>query len=193
MHELYFAWLCHLFLSQAAALLESLPAETAEVAFQYGKHLGIAFQLVDDLLDFEGSLDSLGKPAMNDLKQVRAWCWHPSACYHTLFGPYGTLPALYMSSHLGRCSLRSYSAILQLCVRASPPLLFCSRRTRTRCCWRRWHESLKPWTTLHGRVSSCKRRAVLSVRGIWHLRTPSGRWMRCRDCRRHSTAPRWRR
>lgn len=31
-------------------------------AFQYGKHLGIAFQLVDDLLDFISSTDAMGKP-----------------------------------------------------------------------------------------------------------------------------------
>jgi geranylgeranyl pyrophosphate synthase len=34
-----------------------------EAAFQYGKHLGIAFQLKDDLLDFEASAELLGKPA----------------------------------------------------------------------------------------------------------------------------------
>ncbi|XP_046915110.2 decaprenyl diphosphate synthase subunit 1 qless [Dermatophagoides farinae] len=39
-----------------------------EAAFEYGKNLGIAFQLVDDLLDFVSSKDELGKPAANDLK-----------------------------------------------------------------------------------------------------------------------------
>jgi geranylgeranyl pyrophosphate synthase len=29
-------------------------------AFEYGKHVGIAFQLVDDLLDFVSSADQLG-------------------------------------------------------------------------------------------------------------------------------------
>jgi hypothetical protein len=29
-------------------------------AFEYGKHVGIAFQLVDDLLDFVASADQLG-------------------------------------------------------------------------------------------------------------------------------------
>ncbi len=50
--------------------MEDQAAGFGDVAFEYGKHLGIAFQLVDDLLDFEGTLDTLGKPAMNDLKQV---------------------------------------------------------------------------------------------------------------------------
>ena len=37
-------------------------------AFQYGRNIGIAFQLVDDLLDFIVSADQLGKPAAADLK-----------------------------------------------------------------------------------------------------------------------------
>lgn len=39
-----------------------------EKAFQYGKHLGIAFQLVDDLLDFVSSTDKMGKPVAADLQ-----------------------------------------------------------------------------------------------------------------------------
>ena len=39
-----------------------------ENAFQYGRNIGIAFQLVDDLLDFTVSADQLGKPAAADLK-----------------------------------------------------------------------------------------------------------------------------
>ncbi len=37
-------------------------------AFDFGKHLGVAFQLVDDALDFEASAANLGKPAMADMK-----------------------------------------------------------------------------------------------------------------------------
>jgi len=39
-----------------------------EAAFQYGRNLGIAFQLVDDLLDFVSSQAELGKPAAADLR-----------------------------------------------------------------------------------------------------------------------------
>ena len=45
-----------------------LSIEAAYPAFLYGKHLGIAFQLVDDLLDFVSSADQLGKPAAADLE-----------------------------------------------------------------------------------------------------------------------------
>ena len=38
-------------------------------AYEYGRNIGIAFQLVDDLLDFVGSSQQLGKPAAGaDLK-----------------------------------------------------------------------------------------------------------------------------
>lgn len=37
-------------------------------AFDYGRHLGVAFQLIDDLLDFVSSAETLGKPVANDLK-----------------------------------------------------------------------------------------------------------------------------
>merc|ERR1719348_2022562 len=53
---------------QANAVLAEASKEEVEAAFQYGKHLGIAFQLVDDLLDFVSSADMLGKPAAADMK-----------------------------------------------------------------------------------------------------------------------------
>jgi geranyl diphosphate synthase len=54
---------------KAVALLESgEDADTAEAAYEYGRHLGLAFQYIDDVLDFTGSALSLGKPALNDLK-----------------------------------------------------------------------------------------------------------------------------
>uniref|UniRef100_A0A0K0F962 Decaprenyl-diphosphate synthase subunit 1 (inferred by orthology to a human protein) n=1 Tax=Strongyloides venezuelensis TaxID=75913 RepID=A0A0K0F962_STRVS len=37
--------------------------------YEYGKSLGLAFQLIDDMLDFSATSDTLGKPAGNDLKQ----------------------------------------------------------------------------------------------------------------------------
>lgn len=54
-----------------AAVLLAHPEDTrlADAAYRYGKHVGIAFQLVDDALDFEGTMASLGKPALNDIKQ----------------------------------------------------------------------------------------------------------------------------
>ncbi|KAM6089334.1 all trans-polyprenyl-diphosphate synthase PDSS1 isoform 2-T2 [Chlamydotis macqueenii] len=39
-----------------------------EIAYQYGKNVGIAFQLIDDVLDFTSCANHLGKPAAADLK-----------------------------------------------------------------------------------------------------------------------------
>ncbi|XP_074123085.1 all trans-polyprenyl-diphosphate synthase PDSS1 [Sminthopsis crassicaudata] len=39
-----------------------------EIAYQYGKNVGIAFQLIDDVLDFTSCTDQLGKPTASDLK-----------------------------------------------------------------------------------------------------------------------------
>jgi geranylgeranyl pyrophosphate synthase len=39
-----------------------------EASYQYGKNLGLAFQLVDDMLDYTISAVELGKPAGADLE-----------------------------------------------------------------------------------------------------------------------------
>eukprot|EP01063_Lacrimia_lanifica_P042063 TRINITY_DN9993_c0_g1_i1.p2 TRINITY_DN9993_c0_g1~~TRINITY_DN9993_c0_g1_i1.p2 ORF type:complete len:382 (+),score=163.66 TRINITY_DN9993_c0_g1_i1:37-1182(+) len=39
-----------------------------DAVFAYGKHVGIAFQIVDDVLDFTATPEELGKPAGADLK-----------------------------------------------------------------------------------------------------------------------------
>ena len=53
---------------KAAAVLDNQPADVCDAAFNYGKHVGLAFQLVDDVLDFEGDLATLGKPPLADLR-----------------------------------------------------------------------------------------------------------------------------
>ncbi|KAJ8613033.1 hypothetical protein CTAYLR_004063 [Chrysophaeum taylorii] len=52
---------------RAAAMLEDSPL--CDAAFRYGRHLGLAFQLVDDVLDYCGSEADLGKPKLADLRQ----------------------------------------------------------------------------------------------------------------------------
>lgn len=53
---------------RAAALLGSSDAVTVDAAYLYGKNLGLAFQLVDDMLDYTISEAELGKPAGADLE-----------------------------------------------------------------------------------------------------------------------------
>ena len=53
--------------AKAAAVLSDASTEIAENLYNYGKNLGLAFQIVDDILDFTGSAEVLGKPAGLDL------------------------------------------------------------------------------------------------------------------------------
>lgn len=54
--------------SKAAALLSDVSDAEAQKLYQYGRHLGLAFQIVDDIFDFTSSSEGLGKPAGSDLK-----------------------------------------------------------------------------------------------------------------------------
>ncbi|KAF2848209.1 terpenoid synthase [Plenodomus tracheiphilus IPT5] len=53
---------------RAAAILGGSSDEVVEASYLYGKNLGLAFQLVDDMLDYTVSGEELGKPAGADLE-----------------------------------------------------------------------------------------------------------------------------
>ncbi|KAF1988807.1 terpenoid synthase [Aulographum hederae CBS 113979] len=53
---------------RAAALLGHSAPEVVDAAYAYGRNLGLAFQLVDDMLDYTISGVELGKPAGADLE-----------------------------------------------------------------------------------------------------------------------------
>lgn len=57
---------------RAVTMLAGHAEQIAEAAYQYGENVGMAFQLIDDLLDMTGKADILGKPVLNDLKQGHA-------------------------------------------------------------------------------------------------------------------------
>lgn len=65
----------------AAVLAARDPADEAAM-MTYGQHLGTAFQLVDDALDYDASADELGKNIGDDLAEGKA-----------------TLPLIYAMSH----------------------------------------------------------------------------------------------
>lgn len=50
------------------AILGRVSEEQIEALHKYGTYTGIAFQLVDDLLDYVSQEKTLGKPVLNDLK-----------------------------------------------------------------------------------------------------------------------------
>lgn len=54
--------------SKAVGVLSGLSEELTEQLYGYGRNLGLAFQIVDDILDFTSSEEVLGKPAGSDLR-----------------------------------------------------------------------------------------------------------------------------
>ncbi len=55
--------------AETGGVLSGAPEEECEALSQYGYNLGMAFQIMDDLLDFTGTEEELGKPVGNDLLQ----------------------------------------------------------------------------------------------------------------------------
>lgn len=53
--------------AKAAAILSDVSEEIALELHNYGRHLGLAFQIGDDILDFTASAEELGKPTASDL------------------------------------------------------------------------------------------------------------------------------
>uniref|UniRef100_A0A183D1K4 Decaprenyl-diphosphate synthase subunit 1 n=1 Tax=Gongylonema pulchrum TaxID=637853 RepID=A0A183D1K4_9BILA len=53
---------------KSAAMLSDVSEVNELSAYEYGKSLGIAFQMIDDLLDFVSTSSVTGKPTANDLK-----------------------------------------------------------------------------------------------------------------------------
>ncbi len=58
--------------SQIGAVLGDADAGLEQAAATYGRHLGTAFQLIDDVLDYSGASDELGKNIGDDLREGKA-------------------------------------------------------------------------------------------------------------------------
>src|SRR4030043_191738 len=73
--EYYLAWIsaktaCLFSTStESGAILSRAPEEAIQAMRDYGHNLGMAFQMVDDVLDFVGEEDELGKPVGSDLRE----------------------------------------------------------------------------------------------------------------------------
>ena len=68
--------------AQVAAILAGAPAEIEDAMVAYGRHLGLAFQLVDDALDYDATTEELGKNIGDDLAEGKP-----------------TLPLIYAMEH----------------------------------------------------------------------------------------------
>jgi geranylgeranyl pyrophosphate synthase len=55
--------------TESGAVLSQAPEESVQALKDYGTNLGIAFQIVDDVLDFTSTEKELGKPVGSDLAQ----------------------------------------------------------------------------------------------------------------------------
>ena len=55
--------------ARLGAVLAEAPAEVEEACAAYGRSIGTAFQLVDDVLDYEGATTQLGKNVGDDLRE----------------------------------------------------------------------------------------------------------------------------
>src|SRR5205085_7026923 len=54
---------------KGGAIVSQASDEEIRVLHDYGMHLGIAFQIIDDILDYTQDQATIGKPAGNDLRQ----------------------------------------------------------------------------------------------------------------------------
>ena len=63
----------------AAGMLRNAPEEQVAALREYGYNLGMAFQVVDDVLDFVGDQMHMGKPVGSDLRQGLVTL--PTLCY----------------------------------------------------------------------------------------------------------------
>ena len=102
---------------KAVVYLSGASLELQENAFQYGRNLGIAFQIVDDLLDFVSNQTELGKPAATDLKLGLATA-------PVLFASekYPELNEMIMRRFTQPGDVeRAYEAVLNVSILTSPP------------------------------------------------------------------------
>lgn len=79
MYSLKTGALIHASTVSASLLCEDLSAEDAEALDYFGRNIGIAFQIRDDILDIEGETEVIGKPAGSDESLNKA-------TYPALFG-----------------------------------------------------------------------------------------------------------
>lgn len=55
--------------SKGGAIVSEATDDEIELLYEYGLNLGIAFQIIDDILDYTEDQSTIGKPAGNDLRQ----------------------------------------------------------------------------------------------------------------------------
>src|SRR5215831_21280850 len=82
--------------ARLGAVLGRQPEGVEQAFAEYGRNAGLAFQLVDDLLDFTASSEKLGKPVLSDLKEGKV-----------------TLPLIYALESDGAAGKRLVRTVLE--------------------------------------------------------------------------------
>jgi octaprenyl-diphosphate synthase len=81
--------------TRIGAILGDVGEEKEDALGAYGLHLGLCFQMVDDLLDFTAEEKTLGKPVANDLREGKV-----------------TLPMIFLLKRGGRPAAEKVKAVL---------------------------------------------------------------------------------
>jgi octaprenyl-diphosphate synthase len=81
--------------TRIGAILGGVPDERESALSEYGRNLGLCFQMVDDLLDFTAEEKTLGKPVANDLREGKV-----------------TLPMIFLLQRGGRSAQDKVKAVL---------------------------------------------------------------------------------
>lgn len=55
--------------TESGAVLSKAPEKSIQIMKDYGRYLGVSFQIVDDILDFTATEEEMGKPVGSDLRQ----------------------------------------------------------------------------------------------------------------------------
>jgi octaprenyl-diphosphate synthase len=82
--------------ARLGGVLGQLTGEEEQALAEYGRCAGLAFQLIDDMLDFTASPSQLGKPVLSDLKEGKV-----------------TLPLLYAVQNDGTAGRRMVRTVLE--------------------------------------------------------------------------------
>lgn len=96
----------------------------SDLAFHYGRHVGLAFQLVDDLLDFVSNSQKMGKPTAADLKLGLATAPVLYACKEVI---------LYYNNDLDRLKIEYLILFFIVSVSRIEPNDYASFRKARRC------------------------------------------------------------
>jgi octaprenyl-diphosphate synthase len=77
-------------------ILCNAPQKDQDLLAEYGRNLGMSFQIIDDLLDYTGDTETLGKPVLTDLEEGRI-----------------TLPLIYTLNHDGKVNRDRMTQLIQ--------------------------------------------------------------------------------